>query len=184
MTRGIFVDIVEVGRDALLVVECWGHTSADCEIHRLGIQWRGLAPNGNLCGQRQLHTSVGSRFVAWRGWQVGPWSMWCQSGPSKWTYVGSTFLTTSKAIPQIVDMVGARVASSDGPKWATTILATWIASGCLLLAIVWLFCPCKHNSPSTHGTKWNLNIKCCFLNDFIHFSTLCWWQKKVFVDGS
>jgi hypothetical protein len=63
--------------------------------------------------------------------------------------------------------------------WAMPLLAMWMASRRLAFPPFWLFCPCKHNSPNTCGTKWNLNIKYHFLLDFIHFMAICWWQKRV-----
>ena len=71
------------------------------------------------------------------------------------------------------------LASDGAPLWPLPLLATWMASRRYVFAPFYLFCSCKHNSPNTCGTKWNENIKCHFMLDFMHSMANCWWKKRV-----
>jgi hypothetical protein len=105
---------------------------------------------------------------------------------TKWTGIGSMLHNTPGHPP--TDQWhgrapgGARrchVGTRRHPLWALPLLAMWMASRRYVFAPFYLFCSCKHNSPNTCGTKWNLNIKCHFMLDFMHFMANCWWQKRV-----
>jgi hypothetical protein len=119
------------------------------------------------------------------GWQVGHSILEKQILSIDWTDHGSMLHSTLGPHPRVphgraLGGVGQRhLALGDGPLWALPLMATWMASRRPSFALFLLFCPCKHSSPSTCGTKWNLNITYCFLLDFIHFMAICWWQKRV-----